>query len=296
MYGAVQFGGGASCHWRGVTVGDEMAGKRDRVDGVGDDVALTAARRLLRVNTRAEAADALHDALRDLGGEIVKPRLADPAALPQDVSLGVGDPLVVVPVGGASVRERLAAQLPHLLDDARAAAARCDQHQRQEARARTDALTGLADRGETDARLAGAIAEDVVCLLDLDGFKSLNDTHGHPAGDRALRSFGALLRASVRDVDFVGRYGGDEFLVVFAAGTPLSIAEQRMADLVRVWAEDGPGVGVSVGVALVDARGSTAAAAAADRALYRAKRAGGAQVHVAAGSDWATPSAGSLPA
>jgi diguanylate cyclase (GGDEF)-like protein len=272
-----------------------MTGKRERVDGVGDDVALTAARRLLRVNTRAEAADALHDALRDLGGQIVKPRLADPAALPQDVSLGVGDPLVVVPVDGASARERLVAQLPHLLDDARAAAARCDQHQRQEARARTDALTGLADRGETDARLAGAIAEDVVCLLDLDGFKSLNDTHGHPAGDRALRNFGALLRASVRDVDFVGRYGGDEFLVVFA-GTPLAIAEKRMDDLVRVWAEDGPGIGVSVGVALVDARGSTSAAAAADRALYRAKRAGGARVHVAAGADWAASPSGAWPA
>ena len=180
------------------------------------------------------------------------------------------------------------------MDDARAAAARCDQHQRQEARARTDALTGLADRGETDARLAGASVADVVCLLDLDGFKSLNDTHGHPAGDRALRSFGALLRASVRDVDFVGRYGGDEFLVVFA-GTPLSIAENAW----RTWCGSGRRTARRrrlVGVALVDARGSTSAAAAADRALYRAKRAGGARVHVAAGADWTAPSSGASPA
>jgi GGDEF domain-containing protein len=83
--------------------------------------------------------------------------------------------------------------------------------------------------------------------------------------------------------------------VVFA-GTPLAIAEKRMEDLVRVWAEDGPGIGVSVGVALVDARGSTSAAAAADRALYRAKRAGGARVHVATGADWAAPPSGAWPA
>ncbi|KQW46051.1 hypothetical protein ASC77_19335 [Nocardioides sp. Root1257] len=263
-----------------------MTDNEERAGTVGDAVALIAARRLLRVTTRTEAAAALHDALRDLGGRIVEVRDAGPAALPDDVSLGVGEAVVVVPVNGDdSARELLVEQLPLLLEDARAAAARCDHDLRQEARARTDALTGLADRGETDTRLAAASSGDVVCLLDLDGFKSLNDTHGHPAGDRALRTFGALLRASVRDVDFVGRYGGDEFLVVFA-GTPLSIAEQRMQGLVRVWAEKGPGVGVSVGVALVDERGPTRAAAAADRALYRAKWAGGARVDVALEADW----------
>ena len=263
-----------------------MTGDQERAEGVGDAIALTAARRLLRVASRAEAAAALHDALRQLGGEIVDARAAGPTALPDDVSLGVGDPVVVVAGDrDESARGLLVEQLPDLLEDARAAAARCDHDQRQEARARTDALTGLADRGETDVRLAGASTDDVVCLLDLDGFKSLNDTHGHPAGDRALRAFGARLRSSVRDVDFVGRYGGDEFLVVFA-GTPLSIAQQRMEDLVRGWAEDVPGAGVSIGVALVDRRGPTRAAAAADRALYRAKRAGGAQVQVASGADW----------
>ena len=146
---------------------------------------------------------------------------------------------------------RLRRQLPPLLEDAQAAATRCDRYQRQATRARTDALTGLAERGEIDARLEQATGDDVVCLMDLDGFKAVNDTRGHAAGDRALRRFGQLLRSAVRDVDFVGRYGGDEFLLVFS-GIPLAIAEERMAELVHAWATDGPGVGVSIGVAQVD--------------------------------------------
>jgi diguanylate cyclase (GGDEF)-like protein len=126
--------------------------------------------------------------------------------------------------------------------------------------------------------------------MDLDGFKSVNDVRGHAAGDRALRRFGRLLRSIIRDVDFVGRYGGDEFLLVFS-GIPLDIAEQRMTDLVRTWSTDGPGVGVSIGVAQVDERGSAIATAAADRALYRAKRAGGGGVLVAVEADYRSPTA-----
>ena len=263
-----------------------MTGRPDDAGGDGDAAALAAARRLLRVDTRAQAAIVLQDALRDLGGQVVEARLAGASALPDDVSLGAGDPMLVAPTDDdASVRARLERQLPLLLDDARAAAARCDRYQQQAARARTDALTGLADRGETDARLAQANDEDIVCLLDLDGFKSVNDNHGHLAGDRALRSFGRLLRASVRDTDFVGRYGGDEFLVVLTA-SPLAVAEKRMADLVLSWTDTGPGVGVSIGVAQVDQRGPATAAAAADRALYHAKRAGGARVWVATEADY----------
>ena len=268
-----------------------MSGNREGVgDDVGSDaVALTAARRLLRTDTRAEAALVLHDALRQLGGHVVEAGLADFSALPFDVSLGIGGPAVVMPADRTdTTRRRLERQLPQLLDDARAAATRSDRYHRQVTRARTDALTGLAERGEIDARLADATGEDVVCLMDLDGFKEVNDTQGHQAGDEALRQFGQLLRTSVRDVDFVGRYGGDEFIIVFT-GTPLAIAEQRMAELVRAWAGDGPGVGVSIGVAPVDERGPEAALAAADRALYRAKRAGGARARVAEADDYNAP-------
>lgn len=252
-------------------------------DGVGGEaVALAAARRLLRVDTRSQAAQVLRAAIEELGGQVVEAATAGPVALPEDVSLGLGEPLVVVPVDPDDVaRVRLERQLPALLEDARAAAARCDHYQRQATRARTDALTGLADRGEIDARLAETVGDDVVCLLDLDGFKAVNDTRGHQAGDQALRSFGHLLRDSIRDVDFVGRYGGDEFLVVFA-GTPVPVVEDRMGALVRRWADVGTGIGVSIGVARVGTLGADAATDAADRALYRAKHAGGDQVRVAA--------------
>jgi diguanylate cyclase (GGDEF)-like protein len=268
-----------------------MSGERERVsDGVGGDaVALAAARALLRVDTRAEAAAVLHAAVRDLGGRVVEADSGGVTALPTDVSLGVGEPCVVQPADPSEATLlRLRRQLPPLLDDAQAAASRCDRYLRQATRARTDALTGLAGRGEIDSRLGQATSDDVVCLMDLDGFKAVNDTRGHAAGDRALRRFGELLRASVRDVDFVGRYGGDEFLLVFS-GTPLAIAEERMRELVQTWATDGPGVGVSIGVAQVDHRGSVAATAAADRALYRAKRAGGGGVRVATPDDYEAP-------
>jgi diguanylate cyclase (GGDEF)-like protein len=268
-----------------------MAGKREGGSGdvEADAVALAAARRLLRADTRAEAAAVLRDALTELGGSVVSASVADFSALPFDVSLAVGDPAVVVPADGTDAsRRRLERQVAQLLDDARAAAIRSDRYHRQAARARTDALTGLAERGEIDVRLAEATDEDVVCLMDLDGFKEVNDTQGHPAGDEALRSFGHLLRTSVREVDFVGRYGGDEFLVLFA-GTPLDVAEQRMGALIGSWAEEGPGVGVSIGVAQVGAHGAELAVAAADRALYRAKRAGGGRVRVADDADYTAP-------
>jgi diguanylate cyclase (GGDEF)-like protein len=263
-------------------------------EGAGDDVeadavALVAARRLLRADTRAEAAAVLRDALTELGGRVVATSVADFSALPYEVSLGVGEPAVVVPADGSDVtRRRLERQVAQLLDDARAAAVRSDRYHRQAARARTDALTGLAERGEIDVRLAEATDEDVVCLMDLDGFKEVNDTQGHRAGDEALRRFGHLLRTSVREVDFVGRYGGDEFLVLFS-GTPLDVAEQRMGALIGSWTDEGPGVGVSIGVAPVGVHGAEVAVAAADRALYRAKRAGGARVRLAEEADYVSP-------
>jgi diguanylate cyclase (GGDEF)-like protein len=252
----------------------------------GDAVVLSAARRLLRVDTRAQAAEVLQDAVRELGGDVVAVGASEAPVLRADVSLGVGPPAFVVPREvGPDVLDRLERQLPQLIDDARVAAARCDRYQRQATRARTDALTGLAGRSEIDARLAQAASEDVVCLMDLDGFKNVNDTRGHQAGDDALRRFGHLLRARVRDVDVVGRYGGDEFLVVFT-GIPLEVAGQRMEELVQAWAAEGPGVGVSVGVAQVDGRGPWTAAEAADRALYRAKHAGGGRVRLAEEGDY----------
>lgn len=267
------------------------------VGAEGDEhvVALAAVRALLRAETRAAAADVLHRAVEQLGGRVGlrSDRRPDETALDLDVSLGLaradGQSLVVL--AGAEGVVRLQEHLPALLDDFEAAVARADGYEHRVSRARLDALTGLAGRGETDARLAACSPGDVVCLLDLDGFKRVNDTHGHQAGDQELRRFADLLRSWVRGEDFVGRYGGDEFLVVLDQA-PMPVAVRRMRDLVDDWAARGSEVGVSVGVARVGDRvgdpvggadhpaGGSAALAHADRALYAAKRAGGARVEL----------------
>jgi diguanylate cyclase (GGDEF)-like protein len=253
------------------------------VPASGTTVALACVRALLRVGSRAEAAQVLHRAIGDLGGEVRTAAAGEVPAL--DVSLGIGELSVAVAVdGSARVAARLRGWLPILMEDAETAALRCDRQQSQEVRARTDALTGLSDRREGDERLAAARAGDVVCLLDLDGFKALNDSRGHAAGDRALRRFGDVLRDHVRGLDFVGRYGGDEFLVIFTVA-PVHVAMRRMWDISAAWAADDPEHAVSVGIALVDDSGPQAAATAADRALYRSKRAGGGKVSLAGPGD-----------
>jgi diguanylate cyclase (GGDEF)-like protein len=90
-----------------------------------------------------------------------------------------------------------------------------------EQRAHLDGLTGLANRHALEARLASEFAlcprrrsPLVVLLADLDDFKTVNDTYGHPAGDEVLRCTARALRSSVRAGDFVARYGGEEFIVV----------------------------------------------------------------------------------
>jgi diguanylate cyclase (GGDEF)-like protein len=80
-----------------------------------------------------------------------------------------------------------------------------------------DALTGLANRRTVEKRIEWRIADKqtfCVVMLDLDGFKQVNDTYGHPAGDGLLQQFSRELRSNIRSTDIVGRWGGDEFIVV----------------------------------------------------------------------------------
>jgi GGDEF domain-containing protein len=88
-------------------------------------------------------------------------------------------------------------------------------------RARVDALTGVLNRNGLDEQIEarlnphrGDVDEQGLLLIDVDHFKRVNDTHGHVAGDRVLTRLGALLRAELRSDDVVGRYGGEEFLVL----------------------------------------------------------------------------------
>jgi len=162
---------------------------------------------------------------------------------------------------------------------------------------RVDPMTGLANRRELALQLAkGRASRDYAAssliLIDLDGFKALNDTHGHPAGDEMLRSVAAQLRASVRGSDTVARLGGDEFAVLLpgcAQTRALEIAELARAAieaLVVPWKGASLGVTASIGVASVTPDANVEGAFdAADTACYASKRAGKNRVSVAAPMD-----------
>ena len=252
-------------------------------DGTGDAVVLAATRALLLAGSRAEVAAVLRTAVHDLGGSILSARLAAARddVIPVDVSLGISEPMLVIadPCGMAAMR--LTQHLALLVQDATAGAARCDVAHHQDQRASVDGLTGVGSRTEIGPHLAEARPGDVVCMLDLDHFKQLNDTEGHAAGDRALAEFGELLRSTIRSGDFCGRYGGDEFLIVLAAATP-EAARGRMQDLIGHWASDPwHGTSVSIGIAAVSEEGGPTAALRADQALYLAKHAGRGRVQLA---------------
>ena len=161
-----------------------------------------------------------------------------------------------------------------------------------------DALTGLVNRREFERRLEEALeatpggARHVLCYLDLDRFKAVNDECGHGAGDGMLREVAALIKDAVRDSDTVGRLGGDEFGILLA-GCPLEKARQIADDVVRavndhrfVWKAKIFGIGVSVGLVEVTAESTSMEDLlhAADSACYVAKNQGG-HVHVYSARD-----------
>lgn len=151
--------------------------------------------------------------------------------------------------------------------------------------ARQDVLTGLANRVLFQERLEKAVAgaaDDVsvaLHLIDLDGFKAVNDTHGHPVGDKLLRLVAARLAAAVRTDDLLARLGGDEFALVQLepghADNALKVAERLRRQLFEPFDIDGIQVGIdaSIGVAIAGRDAQTAAdlIRSADLALYSAK-------------------------
>ena len=154
-----------------------------------------------------------------------------------------------------------------------------------------DGLTGVLNRKALDQRLLAEIAFAVrhdaplsVVMLDVDHFKAVNDTHGHPAGDAVLREIAARLTGALRIEDVFGRYGGEEFLIV----TRNITLEQgaQLAERMRARIDASPvvfeGVAIPVsasfGVASLACCGATREAPAllaiADARLYEAKRSG----------------------
>jgi len=151
-----------------------------------------------------------------------------------------------------------------------------------------DTVTGLPNRALLADRLAQELARArrsgsvfAVLLFDLDGFKAVNDTWGHAAGDRVLAVVAERARKCVRASDTVGRLGGDEFLAILpetvAAGA-LGVAEKLRASLEEPYALEGAvaHLSASLGISLYPANGddSEALQRAADAALYAAKRDG----------------------
>jgi len=163
-----------------------------------------------------------------------------------------------------------------------------------------DALTGLINRSEFERRVREAIdsghrgdGHHVLCYLDLDRFKTVNDTSGHLAGDSMLREVAKLLRDAVRDSDFVGRLGGDEFGMLLV-GCPLEKARQIADDVCRkvgdyrfIWKDKLFNIGVSVGLVEISRESGTMEEllAAADAACYVAKKEGAGRVAVYSARD-----------
>jgi diguanylate cyclase (GGDEF)-like protein len=162
-------------------------------------------------------------------------------------------------------------------------------HQQLKAAARTDAKTGLLNavtwQREADAEIARALRQDepvALLLADVDHFKKVNDTHGHLVGDDVLRELASELRQQVRETDIVGRFGGEEFVILLSKTAPeeaLRIAERlrRGVGVVQVLAGDATvSVTISIGVAVLSVHGRDLfeLLAAADLALYRAKKTG----------------------
>ncbi len=177
-----------------------------------------------------------------------------------------------------------------------AALARVDTYREAATRAWTDPLTGLPNRRYFDEscglmsqrrRAGDAVA---VLMIDIDRFKLLNDTYGHPVGDEVLKAVATAVARSVRDQDVPARIGGEEFAVLLRNPGPtvaVEVGERIRAEVERLDLRSlrVPGVSVSVGVAQADdpSEPISALVERADRALMRAKRGGRNRV-VAAGA------------
>jgi len=155
----------------------------------------------------------------------------------------------------------------------------------------TDALTGLFNRRYMESHLASLLEQAsargkplAVLVLDIDYFKSINDSHGHDAGDDVLREFALRIKRSIRGIDLACRFGGEEFVVVMPE-TDIAVAAMVAERLRRRIAAEpfainagGNSIPVTISIGIAALRGAEDNAASvlkrADQALYRAKRDG----------------------
>lgn len=188
-----------------------------------------------------------------------------------------------------------------LADQAAIAIINARLHSAVSHQARSDSLTELPNRRALDERLDKAIAQSVASgnpfcavMMDLDGFKIINDTYGHKVGDEVLRQVANSMEKSLRSTDFLARYGGDEWTLVLTETnlTQAQVVIQKIQNGLRnnpVQLPDGKStnIGVSGGVALYPVHADTAPGLirAADEALFRAKKNSRGQFLVAQNGD-----------
>jgi len=185
--------------------------------------------------------------------------------------------------------EQLASQMAMSIENSRLYA-------KAEEKARVDELTGLLNRRSLDELIASEVGRHAryggvfsLIILDLDGFKAFNDNYGHLAGDKLLGKIGNIMKNTIRNADQAFRYGGDEFAVLLPS-TSIDAASQ-VAERIRKQVASKVKTGyipitASFGLASwpADGIGSIEVIAAADAALYHAKRGGGNQSHCASGT------------
>jgi len=203
------------------------------------------------------------------------------------------DDILAAPLDSATLKLRLRAaeHIVALHNDLR------ESRQALEYRSTHDALTGTWNRAEVLEILEREVARSrregwqvSVIMIDVDHFKQVNDTYGHLMGDAALREVTTRLTQSLRPYDIIGRYGGEEFLVVLGGCSPRNaqVLAERLRELVASQpvslAGDAVTVTISMGVAGWDPNECgdiQALLRAADVALYEAKRAGRNRVRAA---------------
>jgi diguanylate cyclase (GGDEF)-like protein len=172
-------------------------------------------------------------------------------------------------------RRKLQVQQEHLIE----------ANMRLEALATIDGLTGLKNRRTFEERLAQELTRSkrshgplALLLLDIDHFKSFNDTFGHPRGDEVLRMVARLLSRSIRDTDFAARYGGEEFAIILPDTDREGAMQmgERLREAIEqaLWTERP--ITISVGAATTSAEtiSTDLLIDDADRALYRSKQKG----------------------
>lgn len=168
-------------------------------------------------------------------------------------------------------------------------------NQQLEALSRTDRLTGLNNRGFWEEALKREFARHKrygstasLLMFDIDHFKRINDTYGHPAGDKVIQDLAHLVRDSVRDLDVAGRYGGEEFAVLLpdvnSAGARLLAERLRRAVAGRALEIDGQQIRYTISVGVADltepCESHEVFIQRADQALYDSKHGGRNQVTV----------------